>query len=83
MNKVAEITMTKEAMMDDLIKRSAADAAAGGSQGAAGGNTGAAAAEPVWQEAGGGFNLDLGKHFTNIIKSCSSEDIEMNPLKGD
>jgi len=51
--------MTKEAMMDDLIKRSAADAAAGGSQGAAGGNTGAAAAEPVWQEAGGGFNLDL------------------------
>ena len=50
-------------MMDDLIKRSAADAAAGGSQGAAGGNTGAAAAEPVWQEAGGGFNLDLGKLF--------------------
>ena len=61
MNKIAKITMTKEAMMDDLIKRSAADAAAGGSQGAAGGNTGAAAAEPVWQEAGGGFNLDLGK----------------------
>ena len=67
MNKIAEITMTKEAMMDDLIKRSAADAAAGGSQGAAGGNTGAAAAEPVWQEAGGGFNLDLGKLHRNIL----------------
>ena len=68
--------MTKEAMMDDLIKRSAADAAVGGSQTAAGDSSGAAAAEPVWQEAGGGFNLELGKLywilFTTLINNLIS-----------
>ena len=55
--------MTKEAMMDDLIKRSAAETAGvGGSQTAVGDGTASAAdAEPVWQEAGGGFNLEIGK----------------------
>ena len=75
MNKIAKITMTKEAMMDDLIKRSAADAAAGGSQAAAGDNTGATAAEPVWQEAGGGFNLDIGKLPQNTLHKTREDDI--------
>ena len=50
--------MTKEAMMEDLFKRSADSSTA---TKAAVDNSGAAA--PVWQEAGG-FNLELGKNFS-------------------
>ena len=55
--------MTKEAMMEDLVKRSADSS---GSSQAAIGNSGAAGPEPVWKETGGGFNLELGKLFFNI-----------------
>jgi len=49
--------MTKEAMMEDLVKRSA-DSSSGSQASAV--NSGTGGAEPVWQEAGGGFDIDLG-----------------------
>ena len=55
--------MTKEAMMEDLFKRSADSSTA---TKAAVDNSGAAA--PVWQEAGG-FNLELGKNFFSGLKN--------------
>ena len=56
-----EPIMTKEAMMEDLVKRSA-DSSSGSQASAV--NSGTGGAEPVWQEAGGGFDIDLGKKFT-------------------
>jgi len=58
--------MTKEAMMEDLVKRSADSSAI--SQ-AAMDNSGAAAGEPVWQDAGGGLNLNLGSWPIILILS--------------
>ena len=52
-------TMTKEAMMEDLFKRSA-DSSTATKAAVENSGASAAAAEPVWQEAGG-FNLELGK----------------------
>ena len=57
-----EPIMTKEAMMEDLVKRSA-DSSSGSQASAV--NSGTGGAEPVWQEAGGGFDIDLGKKFTS------------------
>ena len=54
----SRLKMTKEAMMEDLVKRSADSSAV--SQ-AAIETPGAAAGEPIWKEAGGGFELNLGK----------------------
>ena len=59
--------MTKEAMMDDLIKRSAADTTAVGDGSAIGDGAAADAEQPVWQEAGGGFNLEIGKLQTTFF----------------
>ena len=61
--------MTKEAMMDDLIKRSAADTTAVGDGSAVGDGAASAAdaEQPVWQEAGGGFNLEIGKLQTTFF----------------
>ena len=49
-------------MMEDLVKRSA-DSSSGSQASAV--NSGTGGAEPVWQEAGGGFDIDLGKKFTS------------------
>ena len=49
--------MTKEVMMEDLVKRSADSP---GSQASAGADT-SKSHEPVWQETGLGFNFELGK----------------------
>ena len=57
-----EPIMTKEEMMEDLVKRSA-DSSSGSQASAV--NSGTGGAEPVWQEAGGGFDIDLGKKFTS------------------
>ena len=65
--------MTKEAMMEDLFKRSADSSS---TSHASSGNSGTGGAEPVWQEAGGGFDLDLGKNFAlyyyniQILRVC-------------
>jgi len=56
-----EPIMTKEAMMEDLVKRSA-DSSSGSQASAV--NSGTGGADPVWQEAGGGFDIHLGKKFT-------------------
>ena len=59
--------MTKEFMMEDLVKRSADSS---GSPQPGGGNSGASAPDSVWQETGAGFIFDLGK-----ARSCISTDI--------
>ena len=49
--------MTKEVMMEDLVKRSADSS---GSPPAAGVDT-SKSHEPIWRETGLGFNFELGK----------------------
>ena len=67
-----EPIMTKEAMMEDLVKRSA-DSSSGSQASAV--NSGTGGAEPVWQEAGGGFDIDLGKKFTSRQHTIEILDI--------
>jgi len=54
--------MTKEVMMEDLVKRSADSS---GSAAAAGGDN-SKSGDPIWRETGLGFNFELGS-WTMIL----------------